>query len=247
MAVAVELPYSVDTFNSLLGLNESNEQFLTRNGRDVLLSSIWDLFYKYKSNLKYGPVLLHRHWPVKSDQAVVDVNGTSTPWSLKPADESGVLHFKKYGKQIRPCSWRIVNGHLMPYEFYLDHDNDQDEQTTIDANFVKEFASILEANGLTNLVGLRLVRDPEQKVLEVTEGYANVTFTLTREDYALLGKQSIEAGWMFPATDPSKGNLAERNIIASARCTVICRSIDKGHIRVHLGGSEITTQVVHTN
>lgn len=138
------------------------------------------------------------------------------------------------------CSWVVVNEQLMPYEFFFEYDNDEVDIPTIKPGFVKEFASILDANGLRNHIGPRLIRDKETKVLEVTEGLANVTFPLSEKASARLREQgipTIEAGWRYPITDISNGDMETRKMIVQNSCTIICRQIDKGHIKVHLGGS----------
>ncbi|KAI0185031.1 hypothetical protein EV127DRAFT_503552 [Xylaria flabelliformis] len=244
--VAIQQEYKVDVFTSIQGLGDAHELFMKRNGPEMILSSVWDLFYKYNLTEKYGPVLIHRHWPINPNEGVVDVNGTSTAWTLESSNQSGQLRFEKYGKPIRPSSWMIVNGELMPYEFYFDFNYEQDQPVAIDAAFVQELSSILEAAGLLALVGFSLIRRPGQKTLEVTEGNANVTFPIADDDQDLASKDMIQAGWEFPSTEPPdiSGNLEGRDIVCKKVCSKYCRNIDKGHIKVHLGGHDKKHQKV---
>ncbi|KAG8408499.1 hypothetical protein J3458_019535 [Metarhizium acridum] len=255
MAAAVLRPYDVDLFNGIPSLGEANEQFLAHNGPEVIILSLWKLFSKYKLTDQYGPVLVHRHWPASLNEAVVDVNGTSTAWTLEAGEQTGMLQFEKYERPIKPSSWMMVKGQLMPYEFYFASQKEHDEPAPLDSAFVQEFASILEANSLLDFVGIRLLRHTGQKVLEVTEGNANVTFPVTDDDQNLLEKNAIQAGWKFPSAEPpdfssdTSGNMGDRSPWSQAckqlckqSCSIICRKPSQGgsHMRVHLGGHSKT-------
>lgn len=181
-------PYDVHAFNQLSGLQVSNDILTANNGTEVLATSIRDLFANHPLMAKtYGVILLHRHFELKANEVLVDVNGCSTAWTLpSPAAslDSGIV-FEKYGGFIRPRSWLVSGGKLRPYEFFFDNAVDKSKQRFASESphfelaFVKQFISMLAANGLDSVLGLYLLSEAEENLVEVTEGFANVTFPNT--------------------------------------------------------------------
>ena len=65
-------PYSSDTSNTLLSLHDARELFKDRCGEEGM-------------EQKFGVVLLHRHFDLQKNEALVDTNGISSSWSIDEA------------------------------------------------------------------------------------------------------------------------------------------------------------------
>ncbi|EEU37828.1 uncharacterized protein NECHADRAFT_8754, partial [Fusarium vanettenii 77-13-4] len=168
---------SSQAFQLLPGLQESYEAFQSSGGQALLQSHFRDLFARYNVTNQFGVALVHRHFNLGDDEILVDVNGTSTPWQKpRPNGVSGSL--RRYDRLIRPQSWTADDdGHLMPYEFFLDEDsNEADDLQSVDPSFLADFLALLTNLKLTGVLGLRLIRGPESRRIEVTEKNANITF-----------------------------------------------------------------------
>jgi hypothetical protein len=83
-----------------------------------------------------------------------------------------------------PKSWLLSDNKLMPYEFYFvppvlkANNATRSCNIEFDPDFVKEFAHILDAHNLTSILGLYLLQAVEGEIVELTEGNANITFTV---------------------------------------------------------------------
>ena len=185
---------------------------------------------------KYGPTLVHAHFVLKHHQALVEVSGASTPWTLMSSDKPGDFNFKKYGGSIKPSAWMVSGRQLIPFEFYFTHDNEQHREPDLEPSFVKEFISILETQGLTSVIGLRLVRDPHHRSIEATEGLANVTIPFTQDADALVvsgRSKTLETGWKYPAAPPSGDNINNRKVLTKAVCWWQCVKEKGTHVAKH--------------
>ncbi|KAL2694906.1 hypothetical protein Neosp_001495 [[Neocosmospora] mangrovei] len=192
-------PYSSEAFQLLPGLEDSNHAFQSSGGQPLLQSHFRDLFVRYNVTDQFGVALVHRHFNLGDDEILVDVNGTSTPWQKpSPDDKTGSL--RRYDRSIRPQSWTVDrDGHLMPYEFFLDEDSSgADEMQSVDPAFLAEFLALLTNLKLTGVLGLRLIRGSESRRIEVTERNANITFPVP--DGSIPPSDGhLEAAWAFPA------------------------------------------------
>ncbi|KAL4993126.1 hypothetical protein BDV10DRAFT_190265 [Aspergillus recurvatus] len=241
----VEQPYSVHQFNTLPSLNDATDTFMANNGPALVLSSLWDLFYKHNVTEVFGPTLIHRHFDLKANQAIVDVNGTSTPWTLQlnQPETQGVLRFTKYGGRIQPCAWIVSpngdsDGQLMPFEFYFEPGDSSliDTPVKTHASFMREFASVVLQHGMAGVIGLRLIRDPERRSVEVTEGFANVTFPFTSEAKGLVDRGEsafLETGWKYPLGAGAEAGASQRKLITRDICHWQCVVEDNTHGAKH--------------
>ena len=101
-----------------------------------------------------------------------------------------------------------------PYEFT------KEPTVAPPAALFTEFKAIV---GNNDVLGLYAAGDDphSEKLQEWTEGRKNITRVVTEID-----PEDIETGWLPGTADP-----------ITMACTKYCRKIDKGHIKVHLGGS----------
>lgn len=226
-------PYDVTTFNTLPDLGDSNERFNTSHGLEALQNSIGRIFIEHGLHHLFGVCLLHKHAMLQENQALVDANGTSTPWQLGNAEilENGT--FKKFNGLIKPHSWAVVDGKLVPYEFYFDPEHQAQEDDAIEAlpvadlsrDFLRQFTDLLDLHELTSIIGLRLIRNLEC-LLEVTEGFANITWPIPSE--RKTDGTSIQAFWTFHDT-LEKNSSSSSSPPASPEPMLGCRLSCRGY------------------
>jgi hypothetical protein len=234
-------PYDVQAFNQLPGLGDSNDRLVASNGTHILANEVRDLFSQHPDMAKrFGVILLHRHFELKEQEALVDVNGSSTAWTLpaqSPASEASSV-FEKYGGYIRPRSWLISGGKLIPYEFFFDNPTLEGKQRfgtggpKFDPIFVSSFASILSAHGLDRVLGLYLLAGAEENLVEVTEGFANVTFTNTGDP--TIGPSLVSTTWFYATEDTNAVDNGSSPPIVQYKCWpgTSCIMNGRDHIKV---------------
>ena len=209
-------PYSSDTFNTLPSLRDARELFKDRHGEDAV-QHLLDLIEQQGMEQKFGVILLHRHFDLQKNEALVDTNGTSSSWSIDEALDATT--FKKYNGEVIPHSWMVQDGgQLAPYEFAfsptLSRDDDPPNLDMKDIQFLDEFSRLVQLLGMKDIFGLCSMRGRTQKTMEVTEGGANVTFPLN-DDYDFNqatdgGADVIPAMWGYfggSTKDHSSGGL----------------------------------------
>jgi hypothetical protein len=221
--MALVIPYSSEIFNGLPSLEEASTAFEKCNGNAAVLSLL-DLIEQHRMSNKFGVVLLHRHFDLQRNEALVDVNGTSTAWKID--ESSGATCFDKYGGQILPYSWAVRDGQLTPYEFTFCNTQSQRRNRPglavydDDNRFVEEFIRLVESQGLSGVFALSRASKSPNKVLEVTEGGANVTFEVSEGKESAAGGNFIPAAWGYYSR-PSSGKRAGPHVTRGCfhRCT----------------------------
>lgn len=205
--MAFTRPYDVKIFNQLPSIEDAEHSLHVKNGPVIIKSTLQDLFVKYLVVARsFGVILLHRHFPLRKHEALVDTNGTSTPWNLSNAEESASNSFEKHGGYVKPQSWLFADNSLMPYEFYFDRQIVQgnfDEYPTsdrLDPAFVEEFASVLDLHGLKHVLGLAIMKPGNGGYLEMTEGKANITTQLSGDTEYLL--PTTPTMWCYTVAGP---------------------------------------------
>ncbi|KAL1959096.1 hypothetical protein VTO42DRAFT_2883 [Malbranchea cinnamomea] len=177
----VEGPSSTSAFNQLPSLFRSHDHFTAHDGLAVV-DKLGSLFADYKLADRFGVTLLHRHFSLKPNQRLVDVNGTSTPWDISPVDGNDEsTSIEKHGGIVRPHWWML-------------------SKPTAEGEPYKLFAAVLAAHDLIGTLGLCLLRDDldeQQQLFEVTEGRANITFVRHQSETVLEGAQLLEAQWPY--------------------------------------------------
>ena len=124
----------------------------------------------------------------------------------------------------------------MPFKFYFTHEDEHHREGDLEPSFVKMFISILKTQGLTSVIGLRLVRDPHHRSIEVTEGLANMTFPFTKDADALVESgesKTLKSGWKYPAAPPSSDNINNRKALTKAVCWWKCVKERGTHVAKH--------------
>ncbi len=196
-------PYTSEFFNSLPGLGDSSDSFRSNDGNAAVDSAFQDLFVRHKMTKLFGLGLVHRHFDLKPNELLVDVNGTSTAWGVPDLPEAPVsAEYQKHHGRIRPHSWTVDGERLAPYEFYYEPDFSSgglnfEGLATVDPQFLREFIDLLKIHKLSGVLGLRLLRELNGRQLEVTERAANVTFDVPDDLTPENGSQYLEAAWMF--------------------------------------------------
>ncbi|KAF3407321.1 hypothetical protein DPV78_000070 [Talaromyces pinophilus] len=209
-------PYDVLSFNRIPSLGESNSSFLRNDGPSILAGELKNVFVRYPHMAKsFGIILLHRHFSLERDQALVDTNGSSTAWDLSSGEVSAEGSFAKYGGLVRPCSWFVEDGRLVPYEFRFDHGGLQGKNglragnvaAKFDPGFVAEFASTLEKYNLTSVLGLYSSKPDDPPTIEVTEGRTNITFPDCSVDFG--ENKVVQTTWSYKIIgDSEDGTMA---------------------------------------
>jgi hypothetical protein len=231
-------PYDVNTFNRLPGLLDADVRFRGHDGADVVSGPLQDLFMKYKLTETFGLNLLHRHFKLKQNQVLVAVNGSATPWNIPDLADSNSGTFKKYGGCINPCSWLLVNGHLVPYEFKFEPPNPENQQSTqgifeeIGAKFVQEFARVLKEHNLTSSLGLCLVDKTRrgQLTYEVTEGRTTISWIVPDAKVPELLSQ-IQASWNYEMLGLDDVDVSDKPFVqrrCQSICSAVCTTSDEG-------------------
>jgi hypothetical protein len=227
--------YNIDKFNTLPDVVESDISLRSNEDLPQFWGAIRALFLNYISMAEIvGVVLLHKHFELGKKEALVDVNNSSTPWRLpihkKP--RSGV--FKKHHGFIRPQSWLLEEGKLMPYEFYFDP-GQKDAAPALDAKFVQDFAELLTSFNLVSVLGLYLrqgenPRQSKMVLTEVTEGRANVKYPAL--DDSRQSHEYIQTSWCY---DPELVESGLGSFITITECkTGRCQSQGQdSHTKAH--------------
>ncbi|KAJ4244034.1 hypothetical protein NW762_014647 [Fusarium torreyae] len=233
--------YNPHIFKSINYLLDSDRLFHTNNGPAVRSGSMRDLFIKHGVVDGLGLILLHKHFEIGEDQALVDYNGTAMAWDLKgtAVSENGVV--QKHGGFIKPRAWLLSTNkkQLIPYEFYFQHykttENIAYNQTALPRlteEFVNEFAEILQRDNLTSVLGVCLLKSPLKTEVETSEGCANISVSVT-DDAIFDSSSSIEAIWNYKVEKPN-GDSPGVGFGSKFRCNYICLDITNGHIVGHL-------------
>ncbi|KAM0345455.1 hypothetical protein ACHAPU_006382 [Fusarium lateritium] len=252
--------YRSDVFNSILGLGASHQMFRAQDGVALLDSHLQTLFVRHKMTEIFGVRLVHRHFPIKPDQILVETNGTATAWQLPQARsnrlEDHSLCYKKYGGLIKPLSWTVDDdGTFRPYEFFLAPGTvDSLTASTSDTafhdflsrneEFFIEFRQCLDSHNLRGILGLRLIREGESRTLsmEVTEEFANITFPLPHHlkssDLDRMG--GLEATWVYPAHDADQV-LANNPGVQLGTKFCISACLQRTHVRIHVSSHGTST------
>lgn len=74
-------PYSSDTFNTLPSLWDARKLFKDGHGEDAV-QRLLNLIEQQGMEQKFGVSLLHRHFDLQKNEALVDTNETSSSWSI---------------------------------------------------------------------------------------------------------------------------------------------------------------------
>ncbi|KAI9763349.1 MAG: hypothetical protein M1839_006518, partial [Geoglossum umbratile] len=119
---------------SALRLN--NQQL---NAITAVVNPIRDLFLKHKVHKHLGIALLHKHFPIRPTERLVDCRSISAPWDI--GDDTNA-DTRKYESLILPRSFRLVKEKFVPYEFDF---SDADLPRQVDHAFLSELSSSVSA------------------------------------------------------------------------------------------------------
>jgi hypothetical protein len=204
--------YDPGKYRSLKSLSAAGDDFEKRQAQEIIeekfrlrimpslpttirtdvppLSS--ELFVKHGVQNTLGMILLHRHFDLEDHEKLVESGNVSVPWSYTQNDDN--LH----GGSVVPRSWILADNGLHPYEFGYNSFGGTEAYPAPPENtkFYIEFAKLLVKYGLSDIVGLTLVKpiDPSTMRLEKTYRHANVVYELPAE---AVDKDTVQAVWQF--------------------------------------------------
>ncbi|KAM6514116.1 hypothetical protein FALCPG4_015278 [Fusarium falciforme] len=202
-------PYNPEAYNSLPNLRHASEQFQQLDARTAIVGPIRDLFLKNKVHEHLGIALLHKHFPIRPTERLVDCRNISAPWDM--GDDTDAVT-RKYDSLIQPRSFRLIQGELVPYEFEL---SDANLPPQVNQAFVSEMSSLLCQHGLDQVLGLRVLdKHDSELTVEVTE--SNVNIMIRRG--IVPEEELVQALWVF-AKDEDQ----------ACHCREFCRRDSKGN------------------
>lgn len=184
-----------------------------KNAESHLFGAICQLFLDHGLHAKYGIGLLHKHFPIKMTERLVDYHKTSSAWEIGIETASSV---PKYEAFVVPRSYRFFGGEVTPYEFGFAETIHSAKE---DNEFLQHLSDLLDRLDLKNVFGLRVLDDYDPNYsMEVTEGNSNIM--LPRG--SVPDSEVIDALWVFSPEGPQR-----------CHCNSVCRKIDGKHVEDH--------------
>ncbi|RFU75000.1 serine threonine kinase, variant 1 [Trichoderma arundinaceum] len=179
--MALFLPPSVDHFNSLPDIVESNGAF-QNYCTPKMLSDICAVCLKHQAQHIYGLALVHQHFDLEADEKLVSIGNVAVP-----------LKTDFFLTPIAATRWAFSRKGIIPYEFST-------EARQVDMSqhydFVHELGKLIHSCGLSDNLVLCLLDSiadtTKGPTTEFTSDRANITlpFDIGPED-----RQSVEAAW----------------------------------------------------
>jgi hypothetical protein len=165
-------PYSVTQFNKILDLHDASTVFHAKDGMKFVNDVFGPLVKKHGLEAKLGISIAHRHFSLKGSEKLVELNNIAVPWKNQDGDDNHT------GGNILPNAWLLVDGKLMPYEFFF---SPTGKEKTLDLTqekfraFLDQFVAAAKDSNLDDVVALRMFPYLGYKGgMELTEGRANI-------------------------------------------------------------------------
>lgn len=219
-------PYEPSAYDSLPSLGAASGQFRDMDAIKAIVGPISELFLAHQVHQQFGIGLLHKHFPIKPTERLVDYRNISAPWDLgeeegDSSSSNGVT--TKYEGVITPRSWRLLDGKFVPYEFEFSDEASGSAAAgggsaldKADPRFLADLASLLRHRKLDQLLGLRALDQYDSGLtVEVTEGKMNI---MIRQGI-VPASELIEALWIF----------VEHGKRGRCHCREFCRTDRKGN------------------
>jgi hypothetical protein len=204
-------PYSSPLFHTqTLSIRLAGLALRGRSALTFISTVLEPLIKSHNMTAHFGVGLVHRHFDMAEHEILVECNGTSTPWAVKP----GTLGFNGGTESlVWPVAWMLVeeepeedrtedeqgnevkHAKWMPYEFAFSPVGGRDSYIVdVDSPayiaFLTEFTAALQASGFQDILGLRAWPGPGFKgLLEFTQGKANIT--LKPGEYVLRDSEEV--------------------------------------------------------
>ncbi|KAM5432229.1 hypothetical protein McanMca71_004494 [Microsporum canis] len=132
-------PYDSSRFNSLPSLYDAGSVFDTINGNKFIEEVMKPLFKTYGVERSLGLALMHSHFQLEENEKLVDIRGTSVPWT---------------GSGENPTVWHLADNVLRPYEFSLSsHIKTPDRKSSNYQGFLMAFRDALGSVGAQRILG----------------------------------------------------------------------------------------------
>jgi len=173
----MEMPYDPNIYHAVtLSLHEACEKSSKCNAQEAVFTTIRDCFLLHNVESTFSACLIHRHFDLTDSERNVEVDGKATA----SADLNGIYS----------SSWMYSNGKLYPYEFK------RSPVATPPAAFVEEYGEILQACGLSGLIGFQAYTDGVIGV-ESTDLEARVSTTIEQSEHEPVEDGMAAASWAF--------------------------------------------------
>ena len=187
MATAV-LSYNAQHYNSLPSIADAGTN-LKPEDIALLTSTIGPVFVKHEVQNLFGITLLRNHFPLDSDELLVNIGSVAVPWKT--------LSLATQLRDARSSAWRFTQQGVAPYEFVYDVASRPDVGGF--RPFLSELRALLDRLGLMEKLGVCAFTREDQDAttqVEFTQGRANITlpFDIDPQDGP---DRSIEAVWQF--------------------------------------------------
>ena len=190
MATAV-LAYSAQQYNSMPNIEDAG---INLNPADIALltTTIGQVFVKHGVQELFGITLLHNHFPLDTDEILVNIGSVAVPWKTSSlADQL---------RDVKGSAWRFTEHGVVPYEFV--HDVASRPDVSGFQAFLAELGALLHRLGLSGKLGVCAFTREDLNAttqVEFTQARANITlpFDISPGDGP---DRSIEAVWQFDST-----------------------------------------------
>lgn len=168
-------PYDSDVYNTVnYTLYAAINKARARDIQPIINTAVRECFLKHNVEKDYSACLIHRHYDLAADERNVEADGKA----VASKDFTGLY----------PSSWIYSGGTCYPYE-YKRYPVPQPR-----AEFVAELGDVLEAHGVTDLVGFQTYTNGVV-ALEGTQD--NVSTTIEQDEKLPVPAGMAPASWAF--------------------------------------------------
>ncbi|KAK0649749.1 hypothetical protein B0T16DRAFT_410657 [Cercophora newfieldiana] len=194
MAATIVDTYRPAEYQALPHLDNAFDTFLERSPQHIIEEKMMEVFRKHQVYNELAVCLIHRHFDMADNEKLVEFGALSTPWVVR--DENMM------GGSVKPRSWIFRGGRMIPYEFGFNEWGQTEVYKDLPnkPEFYTEFNAILQAEGLSELLGLTLLTERKKEGIvkvEKTFGRANIVFTQPDSWSEENAKEAVPAQWEY--------------------------------------------------
>lgn len=176
-------PYSVDHFNTLPEIMDSDAVVKTRCTSEVF-SSLGQTFFDHEVQDVFGLALVHQHFDLESNERLVSFDNVAVPVKQEGLDFP-----------YAASRWAFAGDKLFPYEYAAGGSSSNPESYK---GFVQQLHEILSAHDLHKHLGICTISSIQtptsSPTIEFTSGRVNVTLPI---DLNLDGGSRVDASWQI--------------------------------------------------
>ena len=196
--------YSPTTFNGLPSLSYARLN-LARHGK--LVSTLLDVIHGHELQDVVGIALLHRHFELGSDEAIVE--------RLRPSLGDSISRIESTTQVSVPHTFQCVDGQWSPIEFVAEGTAEAAatghalEQVRRKPGFLRSLRDVLVANGAQNSFGIsllhgreRLLGDAGHILVERTDKAQRASIVASEQLSAIAALDVTETLWVWNHDGP---------------------------------------------